>query len=368
MKKTRNSNIEIVRIISMIFIVLSHYTVHNGIENASLPLGLNRYILEISTLGNIGVILFVLISGYFSIEQKEFKFKKIISLYLQVMFYSTSIYLLFVIFGNLDFSIKTLIKMFLPITFKEYWFVTAYISLTFLSPFLNKLLKKLKRQEHLNFIFIQMILFAVVPTITLRDFYGAELIQFIMFYTIGSYLKLYPTNYLNKNKNANIILFIIASIILFLSPLMFDILALKIPTFLNYTLLLFYRNSIIALIFSITLFSIFTNMKEKNNKLINIIAGCTFGVYLIHDNNLTRGFLWVDLFKNAQYAQSNWFLLHLICAVSIVFIAATIIEYIRKNTIEKLTNKLIISKIDDYQLFITKKIKKLYKKLGVKNS
>ena len=97
MKKTRNSNIEIVRIISMIFIVLSHYTVHNGIENASLPLGLNRYILEISTLGNIGVILFVLISGYFSIEQKEFKFKKIISLYLQVMFYSTSIYLLFVI-------------------------------------------------------------------------------------------------------------------------------------------------------------------------------------------------------------------------------------------------------------------------------
>ena len=35
MKRIRNSNIEILRIISMIFIVLSHYTVHNGISNLS---------------------------------------------------------------------------------------------------------------------------------------------------------------------------------------------------------------------------------------------------------------------------------------------------------------------------------------------
>lgn len=68
MKKVRNSNIEILRIISMLFIVISHYTVHNGVINASLPLGINRTLLEITTLGNIGVILFVIISGYFMIE------------------------------------------------------------------------------------------------------------------------------------------------------------------------------------------------------------------------------------------------------------------------------------------------------------
>ena len=71
MKKVRNSNIELIRIISMLFIVVSHYTVHNGVDNTTLSLGINRFLLEITTLGNIGVILFVLISGYYLIEQRK---------------------------------------------------------------------------------------------------------------------------------------------------------------------------------------------------------------------------------------------------------------------------------------------------------
>ena len=69
--KNRNSNIEILRIISVFMILFSHYSVHNGITNSDLPIGINRYLLEISILGNIGVIIFVLISGYFSINKKN---------------------------------------------------------------------------------------------------------------------------------------------------------------------------------------------------------------------------------------------------------------------------------------------------------
>ena len=93
MKKERNSNIEILRIISMIFIVMSHYTVHSGIELTSLPLGINRFILEVTRLGNIGVIIFMLISGYYLIEQKSIQLKKVLKLYLQILFYSPIIYL-----------------------------------------------------------------------------------------------------------------------------------------------------------------------------------------------------------------------------------------------------------------------------------
>ena len=84
----RNSQIELLRIISMIMIVISHYTVHCNVDVVTLPLGINRFIMEASKLGNLGVILFVLITGYFTINQKQsFKLKKLVSLVFQTFIY-----------------------------------------------------------------------------------------------------------------------------------------------------------------------------------------------------------------------------------------------------------------------------------------
>ena len=106
----------------MILIVLSHYSVHNGILNYELEFGLNRLILEVATLGNIGVILFTLISGYFMIDTPKIKLKKVLRLILQIEFYSVIIYIVCCILGEETFSIINFFKVFLPITFKEYWF------------------------------------------------------------------------------------------------------------------------------------------------------------------------------------------------------------------------------------------------------
>ena len=44
---------------------------HNGVVNTDLLLGFNRFLLEVSSLGNIGVILFVLITGYYGISKRN---------------------------------------------------------------------------------------------------------------------------------------------------------------------------------------------------------------------------------------------------------------------------------------------------------
>ena len=357
MKRIRNSNIEILRIISMIFIVLSHYTVHNGISNLSLPLNINRLLLEIATLGNIGVILFVMISGYFMIEQKEFKLKRVISLYLQIVFYSILIYFVFIILGKDIFSIKRLIKYFLPITYGEYWFMSCYMILYIFSPFLNKLLINLKKKEYINLIMLMIFLFSILSTITGRTFYGNELVQFVMFYSIGGYFKKYPKNKFNNNKLSKRVFFI-TSLLLILSTIFFDIMGSQYSVFNNHTTYFFQRNSILSIIFSISLFNIFINKKEFNNKLINIISSCTLGVYLIHDNNLVRNVLWTNVLKVYKYVNSNYLIIHMILSVIIIFIVCTIIEYIRKNTVEKITNKLI-----DKLSILENKFKLLYKRL-----
>ena len=62
-KKIRNSNIELLRIISILMIIAGHYYVHGGFSDVS---PFNECVLKIfGGCAKIGVACFVLITGYF---------------------------------------------------------------------------------------------------------------------------------------------------------------------------------------------------------------------------------------------------------------------------------------------------------------
>ena len=107
-KKQRNSMIELLRIISMILIVLSHYSSKSGVDIQTLPL-LSRYFFELTILGNLGVDIFVLITGYYGLKQ-PFSLNRIVKFVLEVFFYSISIYLIVNIFSGGNIKIIELIK------------------------------------------------------------------------------------------------------------------------------------------------------------------------------------------------------------------------------------------------------------------
>ena len=355
--KQRNSNIEILRIISILMIVLSHYTVHNGVVNNTLNLGFNRLLLEVTTLGNIGVIIFLLITGYFCIEQeKPFKFKKLVFLYLQILFYTVGIYLVFLILKKETFSIKTFIKCILPITFKEYWFMTAYTVLYIFTPFVNKFINSLSKKEHLIYILISLLIFSVLHTISIQDYYGNEIVQFVIFYSIGAYLRKYKDNIFSVKNNNCIILGLII-IIMSLSVIILDLLGMKWKIFGEHSIYLFSRTSILSILFAVSIFSVFIKRKEYNSKFINGISSSVLGVYLITENNLIRSELWVNILKVYKYVNSNYLILHMLCSIFMIFVICIAIEYIRKSTIEKILNIVYDN--------INKKIinNKLYKKV-----
>ena len=85
--KDRQMNFELLRIISMIFILLHHYSLKGGllsIENITT----NKFIGEFIYIGGkVGVVIFILISGYFLID-KKYKFKNLFKVILEVFFYS----------------------------------------------------------------------------------------------------------------------------------------------------------------------------------------------------------------------------------------------------------------------------------------
>ncbi|MBQ4468883.1 MAG: hypothetical protein II917_01915, partial [Synergistaceae bacterium] len=75
----------------------------------------------------------------------------------------------------------------------------------------------------------------------------------------------------------------------------------------------------------------FKHLNIKFNKLINIFASATFGVYLIHEHYMMRHFLWLNLFHNANFQDSPYLIPYSIFAVLLVYIFCTLIELTRSK-------------------------------------
>lgn len=350
--KERNSSIELLRCIAMFLIVLSHCCVH-GLKNIQSIKIYNNILLNIFTLGNLGVALFVIITGYVSIE-KNFKIKKIILLELQIIFYAVSLFLITAIIKNDNILSFNFFKSFFPIIFKKYWFMTAYINLYIFTPFINKLIHSINRKECIKLVLTCILLGFLVPTITTSNMYFNELFQFITFYLIGGYIR----KYVNANNNIiKINCYVIILILLLISSsVVIETLALRIPTISKYGTYFFNRDSILILLLATFIFIIFLRKEKFLSKRINLISSTTLGVYLLHDNQDFREILWHKILKLDNFVNKPYLFLVLLGTAVSIFAFCVIIELIRKKIFDRLNNKMAD--------VLSKKIRKIMKGFG----
>src|SRR5574344_1877581 len=116
MKKDRQSNIELLRILAIIMITLHHFSLYLGLyNNSNLGMEKNIFGIVLFSLGKIGVNIFIIISGYFLIDSKS-NIKKIIKLWLEVLFYSVSILIIGELLHINTLSFNDNVKALLPIS------------------------------------------------------------------------------------------------------------------------------------------------------------------------------------------------------------------------------------------------------------
>ena len=329
----RNSSIEFLRVIAMLFIVMSHACVHSNFDISASAINFNKLFVQWGTLGNLGVDIYVLISGYFLCQKKR-EYRSILRLFLQVWFYSVLLFLFSSIVLNYNYSVKALLGVIFPTIFQEYWFFTTYIILSLLMPYINVVLEKLGKHSLERLICLMAILWIVIPTFTLQTMYGNALLEFIMLYIIGAYFRMYPQNILST-KSRRYCLLIISGFLLFLSTFVLDYLGKKNDMFSGKGIMFFERNSPLIVGIAVGLFTIAIYHKPFYNRFINILGACTFGVYLIHDNPAIRKIIWIDLFHNAEYFSSPLLPIRIIGCMLLVFSVSSLIEYIRISYIEK---------------------------------
>ena len=336
-RQIRNSSIELLRIISMFMIVFHHFAVHGGFEWNVNELTIPHFWYNFIMMGGkIGVDIFVLISGYFLINSKEklFDFKRILKYWGQVFFYSILLYVFLKSFVSSGLEMKFLIKACFPITFGGWWFASTYFVMYLMHPFLNKLFNSLDKKAYQTLLVMTIACWSIIPTFTTKSYEGNSLLWFITLYAIAGYIRKFGLN--KKYTTKYYFLFwLIFSILTYLSSVVFTIMGTKWEIFAAHSTYFYGQEKLSILLTSLSLFMVFTSLKMRYYKWINIIASATFGVYLIHDNKVVRSFLWFNIFKNAQFQHSNFIIPYSIMVVVLVYVVCTVIDLLRQKVVER---------------------------------
>ena len=310
-------------------IVAHHFAVHGGFEFPIASVTINRLWQQFIFMGgSLGNNIFVLISGYFLIKSNGIKINKIFALWLKVFFYSVLIFAVFTLSGFHAFSWKEAISSLLPITRGNWWFASAYFVLYLIHPYLNTLLRRFSRDEYKKFLIMMFLYWSIIPTFLITSFCGSSLVDFMCLYSLAGYVRLWAKDFGNKKFICYGIGFIALN---FLSAILFDFVGIKIPVFGKGAMYFYGMMKPFTLFATFCLLCGFSGLKIKNNKLINILASATFGVYLIHDSGLVRPFLWLTVFKNASFQNSPYLIPYSIGVVILVYIVCTAIEILRSK-------------------------------------
>ncbi len=337
-KKERNYNIDLLRIISAFAIVVLHVAAKN-IYNVNIMsnrwLAFNIYELAVRW----AVPVFVMISGVFFLDvSKELSLKKLyaknaLRLVTAYVFWSAVYALEHLFMYNYDAK-----KYFLDFIGGEnfLWFLVLMVSLYLYTPFLRKITADRSSEKH--FLLVFGILFILIPTIL--SFVSPEMFKKVnfLFYErhqislfcgmVGVYYSFYFVlgHYLHNtkiSKEYKHILFLIAAVALVVSV----VATVNISRARGGYILHFYRFlSVTVAIESAAVFVLFDNvrlkLKDKTKKIITTLSACSFGVYLVH-------MLFVEGLDFLGYKTTDFNSFISVPAYSVaIFLAALLVSYI----------------------------------------
>lgn len=322
MKKVRESNIELFRIICMLAIIIYHFRWHaaSAYESSGINAYFNYFALWLGPIGNLG---FIYITAWF-LDKFRFSLEKI----LRIVFKATIYSWLFMLFGkcvfHCEYNIAQMLIGLLPLIYGGYGYVQSYVLIYFFTPIIKDGIMSLEARRHLYLIIAFAILFMTIPMIFVGGrTYMTQAMEFVFAYLVMHYIKKY-------NPKTRDYVWWLSLILSFVFMLVYAYLSNTIEfSLLNeHTRDWAMEEYILMHIFVISLFMLFQKIKIKN-KVINGVAAMTLGVYMIHEAPGVRDVIWIKLFNvNSGWGSSLYTMLRIIVVAIAMYILCLIIEFV----------------------------------------
>ena len=345
MNKKRNSEVDLLRCILMIFVVIIHVMAH-GLKIGNLATGTyveTKYTpVMIVMLGFsvVAVDAFFMISGYF---HSRFKLRKLIEYVLMGAIYAMLMYLISRIILGQPIIIRSVAQRLLQ-GFHAYWFLNVWLIIFIFADYINIFFNELSDAELKKFVVVYTIVNLYFGFVVDCNSYGSAFSVVAMFYcyTLGYTARRFKLEIQRFKNNEFGLLYIIGSVLS--CCICFGLLKYGKQE-LAHRVITDYRSPLIV-ISALGIFLFFLNkIKIKNDKLEEAIVkwgGQTFAVYLITD----AIDVWDIIFQPIVYlTKKNMNLVIFVCGIIVyvllLFIVSICVDFIRKYMYNLIERKII---------------------------
>lgn len=338
-KKERMANLEVLRCVAMMMVVVLHYLGKGGLLpdlTASLSArDTAAWLLEAFCI--VAVNVYMMISGYFLCES-SFKFSRLLQLWLQVWIYSVVIGVLAAATGIIlaeEISTHYYLTLLFPVTMGHYWFLTAYVFLYVLLPLLGEGLRRMTKQQFqvaLVLLFTTFCLLkSVLPFRLEEDSKGYDCLWYLCVFCMAAYLRRFGLLFLQKRSRA-LLLYLAGVIGTFGEAMLLHLYYLQTGSLELILKIPYEYNHIFPFLASVGLFCLFldSRIQGKIGGVAVKIAPYTLGVYLLHENLGVR-YAW-QAWLGTKVISNVWQLLAwTMLAVIVVFVLGILVDFVRKT-------------------------------------
>lgn len=346
----RASSIELLKILAILLIVISHVVQTLGDLGADFGINLaaNTWDFQSLTLsalrysGCLGNTVFFICSAWFLLDSKGFKPKKFFQMLLDI--WLVSVLILVVVFflksGNLH--VKEIIKSFFPTFFANNWYMTSYLLFYAFHPYLNKIIYGSSRTSLFRLSAISGALYIVINFTGFGAFFSSGLIQWFVIYFVMAYMRLYMKEFVD-NKKKNIVLLLVGLIGNVALILFTNVLGLYIPfdKFSNQLLRWNSNINVFLICAAIGALNLARNF-HFSSKWINYVSGLSMLIYIIHENLLLRMYYRPQMW---QYIYTNYGFQHILMwtavMVIIVFSFGLLSAILYKESFQRITKNVV---------------------------
>lgn len=210
------------------------------------------------------------ISGYYGIR---FSIGKTVSLvYMAFFCFVTGTIVKYLVWGSIDWG--NVLKHFLPISTGRWWFMTGYVMVYLISPFINKGIEEIQRKDFTHLLLLMTGL-EVFSIITLQANSGSNFYGLLYIYVLGRYMRKYDIRF---GRKVNVLVYV--SCLAILSFLLYIFFVLPQPYNKLFFVTLGYNNPLI-IIMAITLFFVIRDLRPRYNPTVNTFLSPILYVYLL---------------------------------------------------------------------------------------
>lgn len=345
--KKRNSSVELLRIFALFSIILSHL-IGGGKQLSGVNL---YYAVFANTFFNAGtgVLIFMLITGYFGAHLTQKRFNHAYSI-----IYVSSLFLLAFRFVFSTVELKETVYYLLPVTMRHSWYASCYIFTLLLSPFFDKIIEKADRKTYTRFVIVAIGLFYVIPTFFYYDIAndrGKGLINMVLAYFIGAYLRKYPPESITNKTLA----------LTAAGSLLFSFAGNIAATLVRHgeCSYPFSRDCTVTVLLVAAPLLLLAVRKERHISAVNFVSGYVFYMFLTSPNSLAKVFYNVSkLSDRIVYIPATF--ISVIAGLCLSFAVALILQFPAKllQKILEIIESFIYRLINEKPMF--RKIKNLW--------